>query len=107
MLSNLESLYNHTLFPYGLMTILRLTCDAHGFAIIRFADNMTTSSNGNIFRVTAHLCEEFPGHRRISLTKASDAELYVYFAMRLKKMAEKTIGTSVIWDAIALIMTSL
>ena len=33
-----------------------------------------TSSNGNIFRVTGPLCEEFTGHRWIPLTKASDAE---------------------------------
>ena len=34
---------------------------------------MMTSSNGNIFRVTGHLCGEFTGHRWISFTKASDA----------------------------------
>ena len=37
---------------------------------------MMTSSNGNIFRVTGHLCGEFTGHRWIPLTKASDAELW-------------------------------
>ena len=36
---------------------------------------MMTSSNGNIFRVTGHLCGEFTGHRWIPRTKASDAEL--------------------------------
>ena len=36
---------------------------------------MMTSSNGNIFRVTGHLCGEFPGPRWIPHTKASDAEL--------------------------------
>ena len=36
---------------------------------------MMTSSNGNFFRVTGPLCEEFTGHRRIPLTQASDAEL--------------------------------
>ena len=34
-----------------------------------------TSSNGNIFRVTGHLCGEFTGPRWIPHTKASDAEL--------------------------------
>ena len=48
--------------------------------------NMMTSSNGNIFHVTGHLCGEFNGHRWILRTKASGA---------------------VIWDAIAPIMTSL
>ena len=37
---------------------------------------MMTSSNGNIFRITGHLCGEFTGHRWISRTKASDAELW-------------------------------
>ena len=34
-----------------------------------------TSSNGNIFRVTGHLCGEFTGPRWIPRTKASDVEL--------------------------------
>ena len=37
---------------------------------------MMTSSNGNIFRVTGHLCGKFTGPRWISHTKASDAELW-------------------------------
>ena len=37
---------------------------------------MMTSSNGNIFRVTGHLCGEFIGPRWIPHTKASDAELW-------------------------------
>ena len=37
--------------------------------------HIMTSSNGNIFRVTGHLCGEFTGPRRIPCTKASDAEL--------------------------------
>ena len=39
---------------------------------------MMTSWNGNIFRVTGHLCEEFTGHRWIPLTKASGAELWCF-----------------------------
>ena len=35
---------------------------------------MMTWSNGNIFRVTGHLCGEFTGPRWIPHTKASDAE---------------------------------
>ena len=34
--------------------------------------------NGNIFRVTGHLCGEFTGHRWIPRTKASDAELWCF-----------------------------
>ena len=50
---------------------------------------MMTSSNGNIFRVTDHLCGEFTGHRWISRTKASDAELYVFFDLCLNKRFSK------------------
>ena len=40
------------------------------------AITMMTSSNGNIFRVTGHLCGEFTSPRWIPRTKASDAELW-------------------------------
>ena len=39
---------------------------------------MMMSSIGNIFRVTGYLCGEFPGHRRIPHTKASDTELWYF-----------------------------
>ena len=39
---------------------------------------MMTSSNGDIFRVTGHLCGEFTGPRWIPHTKASDAELWCF-----------------------------
>ena len=39
---------------------------------------MMTLSNGNIFRVTGHLCGEFTGPRWIPRTKASDAELWSF-----------------------------
>ena len=45
-----------------------------------------TLSNGNIFRVTGHLCGEFTGPRWIPHTKASDAEL---FDLRLNKRLSK------------------
>ena len=37
---------------------------------------MMMSSDGNIFRITGHLCGEFTGHQWIPRTKASDAELW-------------------------------
>ena len=40
---------------------------------------MMTSSNGNILRVTGHLCGEFTGPRWIPRTEASDAELWWFF----------------------------
>ena len=39
---------------------------------------MMTSTNGNIFHITSRLCGEFTGHRRIPLTKASEAELWCF-----------------------------
>ena len=55
----------------------------HRCQVFFVADNiifsMMTSSNGNIFHVTGPLCGEVTGHRWISLTKASDAELWCFF----------------------------
>ena len=44
----------------------------------RPGNNMMTSSNGNIFRVTGPLFGEFTSHRWIPHTKASDAELWCF-----------------------------
>ena len=68
---------------------------------------MMTSSKGNIFCVTGHLYGEFTGHRWIALKKASNAELWCLLWSALKQRIAQTIETPVIWDAIALIMTSL
>ena len=46
-----------------------------GYGSVTRLSGMMTSSNGNIFRVTGHLCGEFTGPRWIPRTKASDAEL--------------------------------
>ena len=43
----------------------------------RISIYMMTSSNGNVFRVTGHLCGEFTGDRWIPLTEASDVELFL------------------------------
>ena len=61
---------------------------------------MITPSNGNIFRVIGPLCGEFTSQRWIPRTKASEAEFDGFFYPRLNKRL-------VIWDATALIMTSL
>ena len=50
---------------------------------------MMTLSNGNIFRVTGHLCVEFTGDRWIPHTKASDAWLWCFFDLRLNKRVSK------------------
>ena len=57
-----------------------------------------TSSNGNIFRLTGHLWEETTDHRWISLTKASDAELWYFLWSTPGQTAEQTLDTPVIWD---------
>ena len=46
--------------------------------VVEMHRSMMTSSNGNIFRVTGHLCGEFTGLRWIPRTKASDAELLMF-----------------------------
>ena len=50
---------------------------------------MMTSSNGNILRVTGPLCVEFTGPRWIPRTKASDAEPWCFFYLRLNKLLGK------------------
>ena len=88
-----------------LVSILSSQCD-----LLHLEDSifiMMTSSNGNIFRVTG-LCEgESTGHRWIPLAKGSDAELWCFHWSAPEKMVEQTIEMLVIWDTIALIMTSL
>ena len=42
--------------------------------------HMMTWSNGDIFRVTGHLCGEFTGPRWIPHTKASDVELWCFLS---------------------------
>ena len=44
-----------------------------------------TSSNGNIYRVTGHLCGEFTGPRWIPHTKAMTRSFDVFFDMRPNK----------------------
>ena len=48
-----------------------------------------TSSNGNIFRVTGHLCGEFTGRRWIPRTKASDAELWCFLFCQISRHVYK------------------
>ena len=59
------------------------------------------------FRVTGSLWGESIGHRLISLTKASDKELWCFPLSAPEQTVKQTIETPVIWDAIALIMMSL
>ena len=86
-----------------------LDCDCSGTMDIlhNMLIAMTTSSNGNIFRVTVPLCGEFTGHRWIPLTKACDAELWCFLWSAPEQAVEWTIEMPMIWDAIAFMITSL
>ena len=86
-------------FRYSTVSFHQHTHDRYSITCPR----MMTSGNGNIFHVTGPLCGEFTGHRWIRLTNASDAELW----SAPEQTVEKTIETPLIWDAIALIITSL
>ena len=65
------------------------------------------SSNENIFRIAGPLWGESTGHRWIPFTGASDAELWRFLWPASQKALKQTIETPVVWDAIALITTSL
>ena len=67
---------------------------------------MMTSSNGIIVHITGPLCWEFTGHWWIPRTKASDTRALIFFHLRLNKRWNNQ-SWGWIWDAIALIMTSL
>ena len=54
--------------------------------------SIMTSSNGNIFRVTGHLCREFTGRRWIPGTKASDAELWRFLWSAPKRLGKQSWG---------------
>ena len=63
--------------------------DEYVWDIQNVNNNMMTSSNGNIFRVTGHLCGVLTVHRWIPHTKASDAELWCFFDLLLNKRVGK------------------
>ena len=73
----------------------------------RYRDFMVMSSNGNVFHVTGLLCGEFTGHRWIPHPKASDAEFWCFLWSPPEPTENQTMDTPMIWEAIALIMTSL
>ena len=50
---------------------------------------MMTSSNGNIFRVTGHLCGEFTGHRWILRTRPVTRSFDVFSDLRPNKRLSK------------------
>ena len=63
---------------YGCLLLIMLICQNTTMQEYGAWINMMTSSNGNIFRITGHLCWEFTGPRWIPHTKASDTELWCF-----------------------------
>ena len=61
----------------------------------------------NMLRVTSPLWGESTGYLWIPFTKAIEAELRCFPWSAPEQGVEQTIDTPVVWDAIALIMTSL
>ena len=61
----------------------------HDWGGVWYNIRMMTSSNGNIFRVTGHLCGEFYRSPVNSPQKARDAELCFFFDLRLNKRLSK------------------
>ena len=74
--------------PKYAQWISRSLPDGLRYGVVR-GYHMMTSSNGNIFRVTGLLWGEFTGHRWIPTTKASNAELWCFFGVRLNKRLSK------------------
>ena len=54
-----------------------------------FRDDMMTSSNGNIFRVTGHLCGEFNVPGEFPAQRAVTRSFDVFFDLRLNKKLSK------------------
>ena len=74
-----EQNYQHHISSNLQIILARVTSAILAFLKSIWVRYMMTSSNGNIFRVTGHLCGKFTGPRWISRTKASDAELWCFF----------------------------
>ena len=75
--SVIENLKNSTAKKYNHLPSYIILCLMR-YTLLGVELSMMTSSNGNIFRVTGHLCGEFTGDRWIPRTKASDAGLWCF-----------------------------
>ena len=91
---------------YSVPVTLRL--DSSCYCFINMVMGSRWDHRMETFSVLLALCDrDSTGHRWIPLTKANNAELWCLFWSAPDQTVEQTIETSVIWDAIALIMTSL
>ena len=64
-------------------------CTCHRHDISSICHDMMTSSNGNIFRVTGHLCGEFTGPRWIPTQRPVTRSFDVFFDLCLNKRLRK------------------
>ena len=76
-LCNVAALFYSDSLQAAMPNLVIGTLLSGGMATLRHL-HMMTSSIGNIFRVSGHLCWEFTGLRWIPRTKASDAELWYF-----------------------------
>ena len=102
---------NTAFFPFLLASLANVLFSMCGRSMILMEHYekyflIMMSSNGNMFRITGPLWGEFTGHRWIPLTKASFAELWCFVWSSPEQTVDQTTETLVIWDAIALNMTS-
>ena len=98
-ISNMSSMFSSEIYQSGILYTVSCLCSPvfhdRNLELSQPDTNwviriyMMTSSNGNIFRVTGHLCGEFTGPRWIPRTKASDARLWCFFDLRLNKRLSK------------------
>ena len=88
MPSTSSTKYNaYKLWIIYLMVIYAFLRGTQGIAYI-IGQNMITSSNENISRVTDPFWGESTGHRWIPLTKASNAKLWGFLSSALQQTAE-------------------
>ena len=66
--------------------------------LVLLKHGMMTSSNGNIFRITGHLCGEFTGPRRIPRTKAGQCRgALMFFSIRTRINGWVNNGDAGVW----------
>ena len=78
-------IYNYVVYSLTMYIILCV----HISSGVVFAFYMMTSSNGNIFRVTGHLCGEFTGPGEFPAQWPVTQSFDVFFDLRLNKRLSK------------------
>ena len=87
---------------YHNKVLQRLVHRSQFLKLFLICKTLTTSSNGNIFRITGPLWGESTGDQWIPLTNSSDAGLWCFPLCAPEQTVEQTVGMLVIWDVIAL-----